>query len=47
MNAQILEINMYDTDSRPNSVILHKLVYPQTDGGNFKLETVKQYFHEE
>ncbi|RKP22525.1 hypothetical protein SYNPS1DRAFT_31873 [Syncephalis pseudoplumigaleata] len=33
--------------SQPNSVILHKLMYPTTKGGVFKLVEEKRYQHEE
>jgi hypothetical protein len=36
-----------DIASQPNSVILHKLVYPTTKGGIFKLIEEKRYQHEE
>jgi hypothetical protein len=32
---------------KPNICMLHKLVYPTKDGGEFKLEEVKRYEHEE
>jgi hypothetical protein len=33
--------------SKPNTCILHKLVYPTKNGGQFKLEEIKKYKHEE
>ncbi|KAI8362685.1 WD40-repeat-containing domain protein [Choanephora cucurbitarum] len=33
--------------SKPNTCTLHKLVYPSVIGGQFKLEMVKQFMHED
>ncbi|KAI8075901.1 WD40-repeat-containing domain protein [Gilbertella persicaria] len=33
--------------SKPNTCTLHKLVYPTTIGGKFRLETVKRFTHED
>ncbi|KAI9476240.1 MAG: WD40-repeat-containing domain protein [Benjaminiella poitrasii] len=33
--------------SKPNTCTLHKLIYPTEVGGQFKLETVKKYMHED
>ncbi|KAJ3300785.1 hypothetical protein HK104_003755 [Borealophlyctis nickersoniae] len=34
-------------NSKPNSVTLHKLIYPKKKGGLFTLDLVKRYTHEE
>jgi hypothetical protein len=34
------------TDSKPNSVTLHKLIYPKKKGESFVLEQIKRYSHE-
>ncbi|KAI7905051.1 WD40-repeat-containing domain protein [Cokeromyces recurvatus] len=33
--------------SKPNTCTLHKLIYPTTDGGEFRLEEVKRYQNED
>ncbi|KAI9599559.1 WD40-repeat-containing domain protein [Syncephalis fuscata] len=45
--VELLDSEDCTLTSRPNSVILHKLVYPTTKGGVFKLVEEKRYQHEE
>lgn len=54
MSAYIISrgVEALDTDentvnSKPNTVALHRLVYPTKKTGEFKLEQVKKYQHEE
>ncbi|KAJ3039586.1 hypothetical protein HDV00_012043 [Rhizophlyctis rosea] len=42
-----LDAEDFTISTKPNSVTLHKLVYPKTAGGKFVLQSVKRFFHEE
>jgi WD40 repeat protein len=44
--VEVLDAENNTINSKPNSVTLHKLIYPKTQGQDFKLEQVKRFCHD-